>query len=333
MSEEDKPAPVEVTLPDDPITQVELSDNAAKVTEEAPAVSEKKKSEPDSEPQRGESVDEREVALKNLKAQYEYQKQLAAAEREARLRAEQYAQQQLQQVHSAQNEVQDSNLRVITNAIASTEQQAAVAEQSLADALAAGDYAAAAKAQRALAQAEAHLLQLENGKARLEESLNQTQEGRVEAPQIPNFAPQVPKDPVEIYAERLTPKSASWLRSHPEVVDRIPRLTRAHEDALEDGLVAESPEYFSFIEQRLGIAQEAPKAEVRAPTPKKSVMSAPVSGTTAISATPRQSNSMVLSSDEVEMAILASPDLSRDKAIEEYARNKAYLIKSGKLSA
>jgi hypothetical protein len=42
---------------------------------------------------------------------------------------------------------------------------------------------------------------------------------------------------------------------------------------------------------------------------------------------------MVLSSAEVEMAILAEPELPRDKAIESYARNKAFLIKQGKLSA
>ena len=42
---------------------------------------------------------------------------------------------------------------------------------------------------------------------------------------------------------------------------------------------------------------------------------------------------MVLSPSEVEMAVLAEPDMSRDKAIEAYARNKAYLIKQGKLSA
>jgi hypothetical protein len=42
---------------------------------------------------------------------------------------------------------------------------------------------------------------------------------------------------------------------------------------------------------------------------------------------------MTLRPDEVEMAILAEPDLPRDKAIESYARNKAFLIKQGKLTA
>jgi hypothetical protein len=40
-----------------------------------------------------------------------------------------------------------------------------------------------------------------------------------------------------------------------------------------------------------------------------------------------------LSAEEVEFALLAEPQLSREKAIESYARNKASLIKAGKLSA
>ena len=321
MTEENKEVPVEVTLPDEPVTEVKL-DQEVKVSEDKPKIKPAGKSD---------EIDEREVALKNLKSQYEYQKQIAAAEREARMRAEQYAAQQAQTVHYAQTEVQDSNLRIIQNAISSTQSQAEQAERMYADAMAAGDYETAARAQRAIAQAETHLLQLENGKARLEEVLSETTEGRVEAPRVPSFEPRVPRDPVDMYAERLTPKSAAWLREHPEVVDRIPRLTRAHEDALEDGIQPESREYFAYIEKRLGLngqRNESPRET------RKNVVSAPVSSSGTVSSrSSSQSNSMVLSSDEVEMAILAEPELSRDKAIEAYARNKAYLIKTGKLSA
>jgi hypothetical protein len=44
-------------------------------------------------------------------------------------------------------------------------------------------------------------------------------------------------------------------------------------------------------------------------------------------------NTMTLNPNEVEVALLMEPDLPRDKAIETYARNKATLIKQGKLSA
>lgn len=334
-----KPAAVEVVLPDDSsVTEVALDDKPdirepeAKVTsaEEQPA------------------VDPREAQLLEMKKLYESQrraaedaKRRAEAEREARKRAEQFAREQAQNVQYAQNNVQQADLRIITNAIEATEAAAEHAERTYSDAMAAGDYALAAKAQRAMAKAEADLLQLNNGRARLEESLQQPVEGRVDGPQIPSFEPQIAPDPVEMYAERLSPKSAAWLRAHPDAVHKINRLTRAHQDAVEDGIVAESPEYFEFIESRLGIAaapaashdepaQELPRSA--APT-KKSVASAPVSSSTT-SINPRSSadpNVMRLSADEVEMAVMAEPDLPREKAIAAYAQNKAYMIKAGRM--
>jgi hypothetical protein len=330
---------VEVILPDDPITEVELQDNSATVKEQAPKVTEK---DPEVEQPRA-SVDEREKALQDLKAQYERQKLIAQAERDARKKAEEYARQQAERAHSAQNEVQDGNLKIILNAIDATEQAAAGAERDYAEAMASGNYAAAAKAQRLMAQAESHLLQLNNGKQKLEEMLQQPAEGAVTDQQFPSFEPAVPQDPVEVYAQRLAPKSAQWLRNHPEVVseNKVGKLTRAHQDAVEDGLVAESPEYFRYIEARLGYdtpAQYEEPARESAPAreaPRKSLVSAPVTSNASVMSSRQSgnSNTMVLSPEQVEFALMAEPDLPRDKAIEAYARNRAFLIKNGKLSA
>ena len=327
---------VQVTLPDESnVTEVALEDKKATISEE-PAKIEPVKAKKDEEP----VVDDREKALNDLKKQYLHQKNVAEAERQARKQAEEYARQQTQQVQYASTQVQDSNLKIIENAIQTTEANAAYAERAYADAMASGDYAAASKAQRALAQAEAHLLQLENGRQRLQEQLQELSEGSVQAPRMPSFEPQLPNDPVEMYASKLAPKSAQWLREHPEAVNKIGKLTRAHEDAIEDGIAPESADYFRFIESRLGYsnyepepepAYEAPRSQ---PAPKKSMMSAPVSSsqsyTTSRSAAP---NTMTLSPSEVEVALLMEPELPRDKAIESYARNKATLIKQGKLSA
>ena len=245
---------VEVVLPDEPVTEVELGETKSEIKEEAPKVKVKEGREPEVEQPRA-SIDEREKALQDLKRQYEYQKQVAAAEREARKQAEQFAREQAQQVHYSRNEVQDSNLKIVLNAIDATEQAAANAERDYAEAMAAQNYQAAAEAQRAISRAEAHLLQLQNGKQKLEEHLQQaTAECSVYEQQVPSFEPQIPQDPIEVYASRLAPKSAQWLRNHPEVVsqNKVGKLTRAHQDAVEDGLIAESPEYFQYIEDRLG---------------------------------------------------------------------------------
>lgn len=346
IDEEIKESPVEVTLPDEDVVVRDVEKPEAKVEEPAPKVEKVKAQEDEPVVEAKPKVDDREKALNDLRRQYEHQKKVAQAEREARQQAEAFARQQAQKVGHAYNEVQDSNLKIILNAIDATEQAAAGAERDYAAAMAAGDFQAAAKAQRLMSQAEAHLLQLQNGKNQLEESLQQTTEGSVYAPEVPSFEPQVPQDPVETYAQRLTPKSAQWLREHPEAVDKIGRLTRAHQDALEDGIQAESAEYFRYIEGRLGISQpsndpepeahyEQPQRVSESAPPKKSVASAPVTSNASVTSSRQSgnSNTMTLSSAEVEMAILAEPELSRDKAIEAYAKNKAYLIRQGKLSA
>lgn len=322
-----KESAVEVTLPDEGnVTEVELADKSTKVDEPRAKI-EKRVDKEEHE------VDDRERALNDLKRQYEKQKQIAEAEREARKQAEMYARQQAQQVGRAHNEVQDSNLRIIMNAIESTEAAAANAERDYAQAMAAGDYSSAARAQRMIAQAESHLLQLNNGKQRLEETLQQPAEGSVYEQQVPTFEPRMPPDPVEMYASKLAPKSAQWLREHPEAVSQIEKLTAAHSSAVQlEGLEPESQEYFRYIEKKLGYGgkeEDSPKKS------KPNMSSAPVSSAASGISSRNSSggNTMVLSPSEVEMAMLAEPDLPRDKAIEAYARNKAYLIKQGKLSA
>jgi hypothetical protein len=346
MSDEDLiEKSVEVILPEETIAEVDLDSNEPKVSESKAHI-ETKEEDPVVEPERPKKqIDEREKALKELKAQYEQQKRIAEAEREARKQAEHYAREQAQQVYNAQNQVQDGNLKIILNAIDATEQAAASAERDYATAMAAGDYAMAAKAQRIMAQAESHLLQLNNGKQRLEETLQQPTEGSVQEPEIPSFEPRIQHDPVEMYASKLAPKSAQWLREHPDAVNKIGKLTRAHADAVDDGIVPESADYFRYIESRLGYSnqvedddnyvEEQPVQPVRqAQSLKKPAVSAPVTSS-ASAVNPRNSNanSMILSAEEVEFALLAEPQMTRDKAIESYARNKAHLIKNGKLRA
>lgn len=333
-----KESAVQVTLPDEEtkITEVALDDKNSAISEESAKIVPVSSKKDDGHV----AVDEREKALADLKKQYEHQKRVAEAEREARKQAEYYAQQQVQQVQYASTQVQDSNLKIIETAIQTTEASAAQAERAYADAMAAGDYNLAAKAQRALAQAESHLLQLENGRQRLQEQLQDYSEGAVQAPPMPSFEPQIPHDPVEMYASKLAPRSADWLRAHPEAVEKIGRLTRAHTDALEDGLTPESDEYFQYIEHRLGYSNggsvEAARARAQAaPPPRKSMVSAPVTSSAGYmsSRSSGASNTMTLSPNEVEVALLMEPEMPREKAIEAYARNKATLIKQGKLTA
>ena len=273
------------------------------------------------------NVDDREAALLEMKNQLAEVKKREEMERIARQRAEQYAYQQAQNAQHHQNTAQSNQLRVIVNAMDATEQAALNAERTLKDAMASGDYDLAAKAQRAIAAAEAQMAQLERGKTELEYHLK-VAEGRVNEPQQPQFAPQQPQDPVEALASRLTPKSADWLRAHPEAAHKVNKLTAAHQAAVElEGIAPESPEYFAYIEKSLGMASKG----------RKAMASAPVSSSSSMSSTQQSGYSggttMRLSAAEVEQALLNDPELPREKAIENYARAKAALIREGKMHA
>lgn len=274
-----------------------------------------------------QAVDEREAALNSMKAQLEAVKKQADQERIARQRAEQYAYQQAQNAQYAQAEAATSTLRGVQNAIDATEQTALAAERAYADAMAAGDYNLAAKCQRAMAAAETQIGQLLDQKRNIENYM-QTTEGRVQEPQYQApTQPQPPQDPVEALASRLSPKSAEWLRAHPEAAYKSNKLVAAHQAAVElEGITPETPEYFAFVERTLGIGKAAPS--------RKAMASAPVSSASSpLSSRSSGGNSMVLSAAEVEQAILMEPDLPRDKAIESYAKAKAALIREGKMHA
>ena len=281
-------------------------------------------------------VDEREQQLIEIKRQYEEQKRRAEAERQARQQAEQYAYEQSQRAQYAQYDAEGNRLQTYINAIEATEQAANNAEKAYADAMAAGDYAAAGRAQRAMASAEAHLLRLQKEKEQAEYAVESMRtEGRVQAPQRPNFAPQDgPVDQLEAMAARLTPKSAAWLRSHPEAANQVEKLTAAHAAAVQlKGLTPETPEYFRYVEKKLGIGQ--PEARLESKPSKKAMASVPVNSSSGMSSSRSSGNSstMILSPAEVEMAMLAEPELPRERALEVYARNKQALIRDGKLSA
>lgn len=307
--------PVEIRLDDEP--QVEKREKREVRAEEPP-----------------EQPDEREQQLIEIKRQYEEQKRRAEAERNARQQAEQYAYEQSQKAQYAQYDAEGNRLQTYINAIEATEQAASNAERAYADAMASGDYQAAGRAQRAMASAEAHLLRLQTEKSQAEQYIESIRtEGRVQAPPRQSFAPQESQDPVEAVAARLTPKSAAWIRQHPEAATKIEKLTAAHAAATQlEGLEVESPEYFQYVEERLGIGK--PQSNVK--PMKKAMASAPVQSSSSMSSSRSSGgngSTMVLSPAEVEQAVLNEPDLPRDKALEVYARNKAALIREGKLSA
>lgn len=175
---------------------------------------------------------------------------------EARQDAERRAAQAAHSAKRSDVEVQDTNIQLITSAIDAIKRDNMIGRQQYAAALANGDFDRAAEINDIMSMNNAKLLQLDNGKVALEARVE-------EAKKAP--PPQAPQgDPVEAVASQLSPRSAQWIRAHPETVRNAKTYTKMlglHNVAVADGLVADSDEYFEYIETNLGYRK--PKQEVQ----------------------------------------------------------------------
>ena len=285
-----------------------------------PEKPEKKKKEPEIEVVKAEETpDRREIlpedGIRELKFQLEQEKLARAeAEKRARMAAE--------REYAAKNEVTDTNLSLITNAISTTQQETAYLKTGYRDAMASGDYDKAAEIQQRMSDNAARLLQLENGKDALEK----------QARQAPVYQQQ-PVDPVEALAGQLSPRSAAWIRSNPQfATDQrlFQKMIAAHNLALADGLTPDTDDYFATVEDALRIRRPEPvysdpMAEAATVTQKRSAPpAAPVSrGGAGMGSNP---NRVTLTAAEREMAQMMG---MTDK---DYAINKLALQKEGKLN-
>jgi len=209
-------------------------------------------------------------------------------------------------------------MKMIDNAIDTLKRNQEILKQNLRDAVAMGDADAQADIMMSLNKTDNDLREVQRGKQQYEATAKRTA-----------------ADPVEALASQLTPRSAEWIRAHPEAVhDPVMnrKLRRAHEDAIDDGLVADSDEYFSYVENRLNVRkpvqqQEAALSEASTSTAGRRAAAPPAapvsrSGT----GTGGRPNVVTLTRAEQEAA--------RDMGMtpKEYAENKMALVKAGKLA-
>jgi hypothetical protein len=302
MAEKEKD--IKVTVEED---QPELALEPAKV--EGPKVEAKVELEP-----------EEKVEISPEDAIAELNKRLAE-EKAARLEAEKRAHEASQEARKANNTVEDTNLQLLNSAIEQVKRDSEILKANYRAAMANNDYDAAADIQQSMSMASARLLQLETGKTAME---NAPRGREQEASRY--------SDPVEAFASRLTPRSASWVRSHPQCVTD-PRLNQkmiaAHNIAVADGFEPDSDDYFNFVEQTVGIGKkvepvEQVVSEAAKPVQRRvSPASAPVSRSNT--STGARNGTYTLTRDEADAA--AASGLSN----EEYVKNKLLLKKEGRL--
>lgn len=235
------------------------------------------------------------------------------AERQAREDAERRAREASARANQAATEVEDTHLHLVKNAIDTVRRDQEILKSNIKEAWSIGDYDKAAEYQELMSSNAAKLLQLEHG---FQEMQNRPPVRPV-APPAPTVAP------VDDLIQRVTPLSAQWLQNNRDNL-KDPRsfriMARAHEDAVDHGIIPESDEYFRFVENRLGI-----KAETAAPEPAMSAAAAPVQRRQSPPAAPVSRQPSTASGNKPHVVRL-TPEQREAAQIsglsdEEYARN------------
>jgi hypothetical protein len=268
-----------------------------------------------------------EEGIDELKRMLEAERELRAeAERIAKKNAE-IAQFAAEHAQKAEKGIQDSNLQLIVNAIDTFHKDNDNLKSQIRDALSAGDYDKAADLQSAMSMNNAKLLQLENGKAALQEKLAQPVKPLPPMPTIQR------KDAVEELASQLSPRSAAWIRAHPECAQdskMFNKMVGAHNFAIGEGYIPDSDAYFDYIESQLGFKQ--PKNDVSdtetlsaASAPSQSRSAPPPAPSSRAASGSGRPNVVRLSQQEREMAQMMG------MSPEDYAKNRELLRKEGKL--
>ena len=244
-------------------------------------------------------------------------------ERAARIEAEKQARAAYSSAAEAKNEVQDTNLQLVRNAIDTVKRNNDILKYNYSEAMSVGDYTKAAEIQETMGMNSAKLMELERGRSHMEN-----------APKIAPVEPVRRSDPVEELASQLSPRSADWVRRNPNCVTdprMYQKMIAAHNIALADGYEPDSDDYFGQIEDTLKISRRVntdydddPTSGAAKVTQRRSAPpAAPVSrGGTGTGSRP---NEVRLTREEIETA--------RDLGMTEkdYARNKMLLKKEGRL--
>jgi hypothetical protein len=256
----------------------------------------------------------------DLAASIQTLKEQLERERQARVAAEKRANDAAMREVSALNETDDTNLQLINNAIHMVKGNTDMLKAEYAQAMESGEYARAADIQQGLADNAAKMLQLETGKAAAEQ-----QPKRAAPPPVRTVT-----DPVEDFASRLSPRSAEWVRRHPQYATNeklFNKMIAAHNYVTADGIAPDSDEYFREVESILRIAPAEEEGDASSYQPsqvtqrRSSPAAAPVSRSS-----PGERNVMRLSAEEREMAQMMK------MTDEEYAKNKLELKRAGKLN-
>ncbi len=190
-----------------------------------------------------------EIGARELRAQLDAQRQATELAQRQAIEASNRAQ-------IAEQRAMGSTVSMIDSAIDAAQQQAANFKAEFQAALDAADHRAAAEAQEKISDARHNLLRLQEQRAMADAEARQP---RQQPQPRQEQQPANVQDIVQNLAQSGYPRSADWLRAHPEWGSRqdlIKRVASASNHLVDNrGLALESDEYFEALEQELGMSQ------------------------------------------------------------------------------
>ena len=288
--------------------EIALKDDAAPEKEQDIVLTDDKqpKGKPDLSPEDG---------IRELKVSLE-------RERQARVEAERRAQQQAAQAHLMTREVEDNQRQMLSSALEMVNSERVLLRTQYAEAMSQGNYAMVAEINDRMNDLAVKANVIEQGRDAME---GQQKQQKQPVQQQQPYA----GDPVETFAAQLTPRSASWVREHPEFV-RDQKLNRkmlaAHELAVADGIAPDSDEYFNHVESTLGVNRASGDAQDEAPRQRKAAPAAAPVSRMGMNSDGSRPNVVRLSAEQREMAQMMG------MTPEEYARNMRDLKREGRMN-
>jgi hypothetical protein len=250
-------------------------------------------------------------------------KQSLKKEKEARQDAEHRAQQAAFEAKRASVEVEDTQMHLVGNAIETIRRDNEILTANYAEAMRNGDYETGARIQLTLNQNGTNLERLEAGHIKMQHDAK----NKPVAPTPPQNLN--PRQQIDQIIDQVSKPSAQWLRENKDRFDderSINKMFRAHGDAVDDGIDPDTPEYFRYIEARLGFKQDdhggSPMSSAAKPSSRQSPPpSAPVNRD---------------GSGRSNVAHLTRAEADTAKAFgmteKEYATHKMALQKEGRLT-
>jgi hypothetical protein len=219
---------------------------------------------------------------------------------------EQYAAQTAQK---ALQEKVESDYHLVNNAKDRIKADQTMLKSMMSEAYSSGDFDRVAEIQEAMQRNINTMRELETGAEQLKSQ------------PLPTYRPPAPPPQVDVIENlaRMVEannslRSAQWLRMNKQYLQDqkvLRKMERAHYDALDDGIAPETDEYFSYVENRLGLnrrsqdveegSAESPLSSASAPTQRRAAPpAAPVSRSGT--GTGGRSNAVRLTPDQREAA-------------------------------